>query len=67
MVNHTHTIHRLLPTNFLSEFDHFVGLALKGLNLRVMQLYLFQSDVSFQYSLKIFGFMTFSGGIKMEH
>ena len=30
MVKHTQTIHRLLPTNCLSVFDHFVGLALKG-------------------------------------
>ena len=33
MVKHTQTIHQLLPTNCLSVFDHFVGLALKGLNL----------------------------------
>ena len=32
MVKRTQTIWRLLPTNFLSVFDHFVGLALKGLN-----------------------------------
>ena len=31
MVKHTQTILRLLPTNCLSVFDHFVGLALKGL------------------------------------
>ena len=31
MVKHTETIRRLLPTNCLSVFDHFVGLALKGL------------------------------------
>ena len=31
MVKHTQTIHRLLPTNCLSVFDHFVGLALEGL------------------------------------
>ena len=31
MVKHTQTIHRLLPTNCLSVFDHFVGLALNGL------------------------------------
>ena len=30
-VKHTQTIRRLLPTNCLSVFDHFVGLALKGL------------------------------------
>ena len=33
MVKHTETIRRLLPTDFLSVFDHFVGLALKGLTL----------------------------------
>ena len=31
MVKHTQTIRRLLPTNCLSVFDHFVGFALKGL------------------------------------
>ena len=31
MVKHTQTICLLLPTNILSLFDHFVGLALKGL------------------------------------
>ena len=30
MVKHTQAIRRLLPTNCLSLFDHFVGLALKG-------------------------------------
>ena len=31
MVKHTKAIGRLLPMNCLSVFDHFVGLALKGL------------------------------------
>ena len=31
MFKHTQTIRRFLPTNCLSVFDHFVGLALKGL------------------------------------
>ena len=31
MVRYTQTIRRLLPTNCLSVFDHFVRLALKGL------------------------------------
>ena len=31
MVKHTQTIHRMLPTNRLSVFDHFVGLAVKEL------------------------------------
>ena len=30
MVKHNQTIRRLLPTNRLSVFDHFVGLALKN-------------------------------------
>ena len=34
MVKHTQTIRRLFPTNFLSLFDHFEGLALKELNTR---------------------------------
>ena len=33
MVEHTKTIRRQLPTKCLSVFNHFVGLALKGLNL----------------------------------
>ena len=45
MVKRTQTIRRLLPTNCLSLFDHFVGLALKGLknmdfllvNLQIVQ------------------------------
>ena len=31
MVKHTQIIRRLLSTDCLSVFDHFVGLALKGL------------------------------------
>ena len=31
MVKHTQTIRPLLPSNCLSVFDHFVGLARKGL------------------------------------
>ena len=33
MVKHSQAIRRLLPTNCLSVFDHFVGLASKGLML----------------------------------
>ena len=33
MVKQTQTIRRQQPTNCLSVFDHFVGLALKGLML----------------------------------
>ena len=31
-VKHTQTIRRFLSTNYLNVFDHFMGLALKGLN-----------------------------------
>ena len=33
MAKHTQTIRRLLLTNCLRVFDHFVGLALKGFNI----------------------------------
>ena len=33
MVKHTQTIHWQITDEFLSVFDHFGGLALKGLNL----------------------------------
>ena len=32
MVKHSQSVRRLLPTNCLSVFDYFVGLAFKGLN-----------------------------------
>ena len=35
MVKHTQTILRLLSTNCLSVFDHFVGLAFKGLMMKI--------------------------------
>ena len=31
MVKQTQTVHRLLPTNCLSAFDHFMGLGFKGI------------------------------------
>ena len=31
MIKHTQAIRQLLPTNFFSVFDYFVGLVLKGL------------------------------------
>ena len=37
MVKHTQTIRRQQPTNCLNVFDHFVGLALEGLNNRATQ------------------------------
>ena len=39
LVKHTQTVRWLLPTNCLSVFDYFVGLAFQGLNLlRVTQI-----------------------------
>ena len=38
MLKHTQIIRRLLPTNCLSLFDHFVGLALKGLTLSFQKI-----------------------------
>ena len=37
MVKQIQTIRRLLPTNCLSVFDHFAGLALKGLTFYVLE------------------------------
>ena len=36
MVKHTQTIRRQKSTNCFSMFDHFVGLALKGLNHEII-------------------------------
>ena len=38
MVKHTQTIRRQEPTKCLSAFDHFVGLALKGLRRRPSEI-----------------------------
>ena len=35
MTKHMQTIRRLLPTICLSAFDHYVGLVLKGLKIKV--------------------------------
>ena len=37
MVKHTQTIHRQQPMNCLRVFDHFVGLALKGLRYSILE------------------------------
>ena len=44
MVKRTQTIRRLLPTNCLSVFDHFVGVALKGsTKIKPSRFYMTQS------------------------
>ena len=47
MVKRTQTIRRLFPTNFLSKFEHFVGLALKGLKGNNNAISPFTSNVWF--------------------
>ena len=46
MVKHTQTNRRLLPTNCLSVFDHFMGLALRRLSLwsGILEKYLWRSS-----------------------
>ena len=38
MVKHTQTICRLLRTNCLSVFDHFVGMTVKGLKSDIVEI-----------------------------
>ena len=48
MVKHTQTSRREQPTNSLSVFDYFVGLAVKGLNeagVPVLNIYHFYRSV----------------------
>ena len=51
MVKHTQTIRRLLPTNCLSVFDHFVGLAFKLLGFTIIDV--FQGINSFMTEVPI--------------
>ena len=53
MVKHTQTIRQLLPTDCMSVFDQFVGLALKGLTLTIKNIKP--------------GYDKFSTGKKLEH
>ena len=38
MIKHTQTIHGLLSTNCLSVFDHYKGMALKGLIVTIFKI-----------------------------
>ena len=38
MVKHTQTICQLLPKNCVSVFEHFVGMALKGVMNQICQI-----------------------------
>ena len=79
MVQHTQTIRRLLPMNCLSVFNHFLGLALKGLNILTETLL---KGMSLTYEnltrfMSVFhsntlgsvrrNFTTLSGSVGMEH
>ena len=57
MVKHTQTIRRLLPTNCLSVFDHFVGLVLEGLNVNILLLTLISSS-AFNVAINVAIFVT---------
>ena len=53
--SNTQTILRLLPTNCLNVFDHFVGMTLKGLKTKLFNLYVCQCAIQkrfIRYSLK---------------
>ena len=55
MVKHTQTIRRQIPTNYLTVFDHFVGLVLKGLTFQGKDAVLFQAiDLNLNFSAIIF-------------
>ena len=55
MVKYIETTRRLLPTNCLSVFDHFVGLALTGLILEI----LLPDLICLKLSIKIPDFINF--------
>ena len=52
MIKHTQIIRRLLPTNCLSVFDHFVGLSLKVLKPRAVYEKMNRNDANI-YALSI--------------
>ena len=55
MVKHTQTIRRQKPTNCLSVFNHFVGLALKGLRYQFMGLIMIDIE-QVKFMEKFWGF-----------
>ena len=57
MVKHAQTIRRQQPTNCFSVFDHFVGLALKGLTLSLRHYIITSKKYFFiTESIKVFWF-----------
>ena len=63
MVKYTQTNVRLLPTDCLSVFDHFVGLAFKGLTSLVAQPYLKNNSSSSSSSFQVRYFGWRRGGM----
>ena len=54
MVKHTQTIHHQQPTNYLTVFDHFVRLAVKGLSFYDMRFYKLRKFSSVSVLFRIF-------------
>ena len=70
IVKHNQKIRRQQPTNCLSVFNHFVGLAFEGLtdgNEAKKIAHPFHVNVAFLPSLKTSENQMFLGGVKMEH
>ena len=53
MVKHTQIIRQKKPTNCLSVFDYFMGLALKGLIIKLLSLFLKMKHFELEYLEKI--------------
>ena len=56
MIKHTQTINRQKPTNYLSVFDHFVGLALEGLKFESADMLLQSCYLATMGSVSSIGF-----------
>ena len=63
MVKRTQTISQHLPTNYLSAFDHYVGLTFEGLAYFTTVFHFYTPE----NVRKTGGFWMFSGGIEMEY
>ena len=53
MVKHIQIIRQKKPTNCLSVFDYFMGLALKGLIIKLLSLFLKMKHFKLEYLEKI--------------
>ena len=64
MVKHIQTLRRLLLTNCLSVFDHFVGLVLKGLTIST---YYFSFEILIEFSLMDVNIVNTISNSSMRH